>query len=331
MNAALKKKLSLLLAPVLLLSLFAGLLAGAAAENDAVYLAFSSDVHYGQAGNTTLHPWLDWLKTKVARLDALGFCGDMGNNNTRDVQAYWQSVQTALDLADGLHSSGFIAHKPVYVFGNHEWKEGQVAAHKDHKTAQRFQNQGEAIRTDKYAIYGFGASLASPPTRYEEQDIARLKAYMETVPEDIPVIILTHFPLYDYSTIKTENADKVIQVLNEHPNVVCFWGHYHAVVGSLDGILTAGSTLPVSGKNMTINFTYLQAGCLNTNGTQKRGTLMKLTADAITLTRYDDAGAIVDSSTIALARKPALKVAENRPPALFPVFDAHLIGFEGIN
>lgn len=304
MKAALKPILSLRYVLILAASLLAGQWVLGAAKDNAVYLAFSSDIHYGQSGNYTVKAWLNWLQTKVKKIDAIGFCGDIGNNDIGGADAYWQTVGDAFDLTDKLWKSGFIAHEPVYVYGNHDWNEGKLPAYQDNRASLRFRGQGEAVRTDKYAIYRFGAHSASPPAIYMERDISDLQAYLDQAPNNIPIIILTHYPLYDYSTIKTENADKVIDVLNRKPNVICFWGHYHAVSGNFDNILVSGDSLPINGRNRAINFTYLQAGCLNFNGTNKRGTIMRIAGSQVTMTRYDTSGSTIDERTITLAALP---------------------------
>jgi hypothetical protein len=299
-----RKLLALLLTLVLAVSLISGLPFNAAAEDDAVYLAFTSDVHYEPTKPNNLKTWLDWLQTKVDKLDAIGYCGDIGTNDVKNDGAhYWETVQDVVDMTDSLWNSGFIVNKPVYIFGNHEWytdRGGDLPAFKDNATALRCQNEGEALRTEDYIIYSFGACAATPPVQYNEQDIAELSAYLDTVPNDMPVIILTHFPLFDNGTTKTVNADKVIEVFNKNPNIICFWGHYHSVFGNNDKILTAGSMLPVGGKNVQINFTYLQAGCMTTSGTKKSGTLMEISGDDVTFERYDITGALIDEKTITI-------------------------------
>jgi predicted MPP superfamily phosphohydrolase len=307
MKVRLRKKLSLLLVLALVLALFCGLPPSALAADETAYLAFASDVHYStEYTQNNLDVWLQNIKKVVPKIEYMGFCGDMGSAYAANAADYWAYTQAVYDTVDGYISSGYREKVATYTFGNHEWYPsagGDYANNKDNPAAKRLLRIGEAIKTDKYIIYCFGASGSSQ--EYASADIAELKAYLEKAPADIPIIILTHYPLHFYSSRISANAAEVVDVLNEHPNVIYLWGHNHTSGDiNYDRFYKAGDTIEVSaGNEMELNFTYCSAGCMSDleyhsgNGSVKgKGLVLALTDRKIVFTYYAMDGAALEAS-----------------------------------
>ena len=106
-----------------------------------------------------------------------------------------------------------------------------------------------------------------PPTiGYSDEDIARVDEYLSTAPTDIPIFVLTHFPLHFWGDRLTRGNDALIDVFNKYPNVVLLWGHNHSDFDEYyDNVYRPGSSIVIdqNGTARTINFTYLSAGCIS--------------------------------------------------------------------
>ena len=234
-----------------------------------ITLAFTSDVHYQDGDNMNLKTWLD--NSGVEYVDAIGFCGDMGSAYATNAQDFWTWTGSVMDYVDSQIAEGKIGDA-IYTLGNHEWFPtaggNYLREFSNYESAQRLRQVGEGLVTDDYIIYCFGAgSCVSTQSKndYMEEDIAKLAEYMETAPTDIPIFILTHFPLhYWYNTRYAPHAVDVIDVLNDHPNVVFLWGHNHSDYDDSYYVPRfPGDEIRVDaeGNMRTLNFTYLGAGC----------------------------------------------------------------------
>ena len=312
-----KRKLVLLLVLAMVLSLFGGLPAGVAAEDVIVYLAFTSDVHYDTSfEQNNLEVWLKMLGNVVDSVDYMGFCGDLGSAYAPTTDDYWDYVQAAMDTADSFVDSGFIKYGNIYTFGNHEWYPtagGDYENNKDNPTAKRLIHVGEAARTDRYIIYCFGAAGTSRDHAQDflSEDIEILRSYLKTAPTDIPIIILTHFPLHTFSSRTSTNAAEVVELLNNYPNVIFLWGHNHNVYDThYDQVFIAGDYIAVTDdKEMDINFTYAAAGCISdseyTGGSafvSGKGLLLAIAGSKVTFTYYDfDGNQLPHTATVDIS------------------------------
>ncbi|NLV35100.1 MAG: hypothetical protein GXY17_00270 [Clostridiaceae bacterium] len=229
------------------------------------YLAFTSDVHYG--GTNNLSTWLGLLESgdilEEEQLDYMGFCGDMASGNIRGESNYWSSAQTMLDTVTSSKLISSDTNRFIYTAGNHEYLQGNYGS-TDNATAKEITRLGEAAKTDNYIIYCFGAAGSSQS--FTSYDIDALEDYLGTAPDDIPIIILSHFPIHHFSSRTTSNAIDLINMLNEeHENVIFLWGHNHTLADTNYGeICTAGSSINyTSSKSAQINFTYAAAGCMS--------------------------------------------------------------------
>jgi hypothetical protein len=309
MKTALKKKLSIMFVLVLVVSLFTGLSIQAAAEGNTKYLAFTSDVHYDTTKANNLETWLGNMKSAIKSVDYMGICGDLGSAYAKTPADYWDCVKGVQDTVDKYVTSGFITKGAVYTMGNHEWYPfagGDLANNQDNAVAKKYLEIGEAVKTDAYIIYCFGASVtagAQHKQEYTLEDIATLKAYLDKAPTDIPIIVLTHFPLHNWPGRTITNAAAVVDVLNAHPNVIYLWGHNHTNSDThYDNMYTVGDTLTVApDTDKKINFTYMSAGCMSDSEygpgsafVKGKGLVMAIDGPKVTFNYYTMDGKALD-------------------------------------
>jgi hypothetical protein len=320
MQRRLKKTLSLLLALVLIVSVFSGLPINAAAEGSAAYLAFISDLHHDTDNrNVNADGWLQNIQSKgvADHLDYIGYCGDVGSAYDSGLD-YWKDVKAVMDLMDGYITSGYV-DKVEYTQGNHEWFDSaggnfglyinsEEPEHADARAiCERFLRIGESVRTptddedpNDYIVYCFGsydavATQDSSKYGYGDEDINTLDAYLDSAPTDIPIFIMAHFPLHSFGGRHSVNAKRLIEVLNEHPNVVFVWGHNHTVFDpNYDHIGEPGDYLVVADEELEIKFTYTAAGCMSdseygagSHFVQGKGLIVKIEGSRVTFTHYN--------------------------------------------
>ena len=130
-----------------------------------------------------------------------------------------------------------------------------------------------------------------------------------TAPKNIPIIILTHFPLHcipksgsSSSDRYTEYAGDMIELLNNYPNVVFLWGHNHSnsdpMYKSIQGpdytmSTTSGTSAAVINKK--INFLYVPMGGMRdaeykdgkSVDIKHKGLVLKIDGTQLTFTYYD--------------------------------------------
>ncbi len=237
-----------------------------------ITLAFASDTHHslGYAQNN-LDVWMTNLKNTVGYIDSMGFCGDMGSAYSTTATEYWANAQGVIDYMDAQVEAGYIG-TTVYTYGNHEWYPyaggDYMNNYENNPTADRLLRVGEGIKTDDYIIYclGAGAISANFGQGYSEEDINRIDTYLATAPKDIPIFVISHFPIHYWDGRITENAAKLAEALNKYPNIVVIWGHNHSNFDtSYDTVMHAGDKIVIDGQGtqVELNFTYLAAGCIS--------------------------------------------------------------------
>jgi hypothetical protein len=243
-----------------------------------IVLAFTSDVHY-DGKNLNLKTWLEAAEADVGFIDSMGFCGDMGSAYATSVDDFWTWTGDIMGFMDTQIAEGKVG-SAVYTRGNHEWfpsAGGNYAGVYDkYDAAKRLMQVGEAVRTEDYIIYCFGSGEIAKTFSYDyaEEDIAELAEYLKTAPTDIPIFILTHFPIHYWNAVDPtsgraeerymKSAAALIDVLNTHDNLVVLWGHNHSNFDDFyydpkfpgDEIVTGPE-----GTVKQLNFTYLAAGC----------------------------------------------------------------------
>ena len=244
-----------------------------AGKNDdgSITLAFVSDVHYSvDYEQNNLEVWLNNVLPQVGHVDSFGSLGDMGSAYSSTPEIYWDNAQGVIDTVQAKIDEGLI-DDAVFTFGNHEWYPvagGDFMNNYENDTAKSLMRVGEALRTDDYIFYALGAgSIAAQYSQgYSDEDIARVDEYLSTAPTDIPIFVLTHFPLHFWGDRLTRGNDALIDVFNKYPNVVLLWGHNHSDFDEYyDNVYRPGSSIVIdqNGTARTINFTYLSAGCIS--------------------------------------------------------------------
>ena len=223
----------------------------APSTGEVVNVGFTSDVH---DSTSELRNWITAVQAQYdPDLDAMAYCGDYSYqfNRSGHVAAFREIVSITNELVG--------EGKGCYTLGNHEHMNasGIIDDIIDTPGMKLF---GEIRKTNDYIIFAMGAETSSDG--YSNEFIEGLNEYLEAAPKNIPVFIITHYPLHTNSSRTTKNADKVIDVLNQYPNAVFLWGHNHSQSDSHYGeIKVAGDSIEYSrGNNKTINFTYLSAG-----------------------------------------------------------------------
>ena len=240
-------------------------------EDGSITLMVVTDVHYStEYDQNNLEVWYGNVIDKIGHIDSFASLGDTGSAYSTTPEIYWDNVKVVLDFVDSKVEAGEIG-TAVYTFGNHEWYPsagGDFMNNYENETAVRMKRMGEAVKTDDYIIYCLGSgSIASRFSQgYSDEDIERVDTYLSTAPTDIPIFVLTHFPIHFWGDRKEENAAKLLDVFNKYPNVVVFWGHNHSDFDeSYDMVYRPGDsiTLDENGTTAPINFTYLSGGCIS--------------------------------------------------------------------
>ena len=94
--------------------------------------------------------------------------------------------------------------------------------------------------------------LESPiagPWGIHEQQLAWLKKDVQNVPADMPVVVFTHSPLWDYYprwNFQTSDAPEIRAILSKFERVMAFHGHVHQSVYNRIGNLTSVGALSTS-------------------------------------------------------------------------------------
>ena len=227
----------------------------------AAYLAFAGDTHSEIPG------FLGWLEDIQAvygdSLKHLGFAGDICD------KAWDQEVFDTFRAGLEEHMPGAFG----VTLGNKEYAAGSPAADWD-ELGEGFLRLGEAVATEDYIVYHFGA--AQEDQSFTQEDLDALAAYLDEAPNNIPIFVLSHFPLHLAMATAAHSIpgsdhrqtilnDAAIKVLNAHPNVIFLWGHNHTFQDTRYGtIRPAGSHFTWNYDDLTdkvqINFIYANYG-----------------------------------------------------------------------
>ncbi|MCF0137795.1 MAG: hypothetical protein HUJ66_05485, partial [Oscillospiraceae bacterium] len=298
-----KRLLSFILALVLICTLlpFAAFAAGGT-----VYVGFTSDVH-GETGNLT--NWFTNLPVGSSNLQNMGYCGDYSYSSGTSYINDFKSIVSITNEKVGNNSG-------VYTAGNHCYSnvDGTNSALNSAFTSTTgYKRIGEAVNTDDYTIFCFGAASGDGTGSFKQDDITTLSDYLKTADKDEPIFILSHYPLHVNSWRTIGKASDVIDLLNGYPNVVFVWGHNHSQGDSQYGtIKAAGDSINYSGSSSkTINFTYLSAGAMregNSGSGKYYGMVAAVATDGsgVTFTYYNLSGSNMGSKTVSLDGSPSV-------------------------
>ena len=271
-------------------------------SGSAVNIGITSDVHGNSSG---LESWLQAVQNDYEPdLDSMLYCGDYSyqmNNLSSFISEFKQIVQ----VTNNVVGEG----KGIYTSGNHEYYIGnqEIPLDEEFTNTPGFVRQGEALVKDNYIVYCMGAASwgNNAVGDYPQSDIDAMAEYLDNAPSDIPILIPAHFPLHYVSGRTVHNADKMIEVLNEHPNAIFFWGHNHSQRDPHYGqIVKAGDTIEYAqGQSSEINFTYACAGGMYQDSqTNYSGAVLSISSDGSEVTfqyyRAQTGAPIGDSTTV---------------------------------
>ena len=226
---------------------------------------------------------MDAVSCRYGRPDFICFGGDIGDHQLRENNRtpnegiyeinylnYWEAVRQVFDAVE---DKGF---RWIATKGNHEtfvsngWY-AKAVQDQTHETVRsvvsRFVRTGEAVCTETYALYCFGAGpqVMSPfdgGCLFRKEDIEALEEYLKNTPEDRPVFVMSHYPLHGSGVRENPDTDgELRRMLNRHPNVFFLWGHNHASgIRKSDEHYDAVYREELDGER--IQFTYLSGGCM---------------------------------------------------------------------
>ncbi|MBO4832110.1 MAG: Ig-like domain-containing protein, partial [Oscillospiraceae bacterium] len=265
-------------------------------------LAFSSDVH-NMDNNTSANRLGKWI-SKVEQIhggniDAMAFGGDMASASA-SASNFWVYTQADMDAVAAKGVTG------IYTTGNHEYSPGRFSSTSNDTTAL-YKINTEAQVGNNYRIYCLGSESSS--SSYSNQ-VNSLQSYLNSVGNDKPIFIITHFPLHYYNSYRTTSgASDIIDVLNNAvtnngQKIAFLWGHNHTEAPGethYDEIFAPGSEIQFassSSNKKTIQFYYAAAGCMSdseygTGSAAVKGKGLVVTINSknqLSFTYYDESG-----------------------------------------
>ena len=250
---------------------------GKEAEDVVTVLAFSSDVHNGgdkssqnDVAANRLQTWVQNIENKYGDIEVMAFGGDMASYYVPE-EDYWSYTQHAMDAVSAE------IENVIYTTGNHEYNPGNLGGENSYEPQQELKINTPAAEGSNYRIYCLGSM--SSTSSYLEQ-VSSLASYLESVDNEKPIFIITHFPLHYASSRTTNGAANVIDVLNEavtngtedptdDKKIVFLWGHNHTNADRdethYDEIFKPGDSFQYAkgSESKTIQFYYAAAGCMS--------------------------------------------------------------------
>jgi uncharacterized protein YjdB len=242
----------------------------AAAADGSTVLAFTSDVHNKSENESAirLNGWIDKVEEVYGPIEVMSFCGDMGNANVSE-DNFWTYTEKAMAVVSNKMDA-------IYTTGNHEYSNGNFSKNLN-STTLKYKVGEEGRSEDNYCIYCLGSPKPQnrDEQKYYSDQIELLTSYLESVPNGVPVIIITHFPLHIFGSRTTTLAKEVIDALNAEAEkgkkIVFLWGHNHSQNKSesnkdayYDTIRIPGDTIQYANNSQeTIQFYYAAAGCMS--------------------------------------------------------------------
>ena len=239
-------------------------------------LAFSSDVHNktDHKAATRLGNWIDNIHSIYnQQIEVMGFCGDLADSQAGT--NYWNLVQEVMDVVNGNIPDKI--GQAVYTTGNHEYD------HKDdsseftydyNDTTRQYLEDQSAVEADNYHIYciGTGSYHTDGWNSVSNGQVEALKAYLDSIQDDKPIIILNHYPLHYTSNRSIAKANLMIDALNNAAGtgkkIVYLWGHNHTDAPTIethyDEVFKPGDSIEFArNQSRTLQFYYAAAGCMS--------------------------------------------------------------------
>lgn len=248
------------------------------------YVLFTSDVHrYAYLAKDLLAAANGMIADDggTGNVGLIAFGGDFANE-----YALYDDTMSIIKAAVAT-SEGTVA---TYTKGNHE---GDVSD-EDFETYTGMSRIGQtAINKDgHYYFFNFGSLKNSQ--QFTNDDIAALKDFLATIPEDNvkPIFIVSHYPLHYYNDRRSsKQADQVLDILNGYPEVTFLWGHNHTeqdpnygMIRLPGDVIQTGATADTTKE---ITFTYACLGALRDGVNGANGLLAKVDGTDVTF-RYID-------------------------------------------
>lgn len=226
-------------------------------------IAFTSDAHNMLSSNNSglrLAQWInDACLSENDKLDIMCGLGDYGN-----YQSYaWDYWEETNNIINAINNSDNVIYDGIFIAGNHDWLNG-IMRLSDTKKIEK--STGRVFSGSNYEIYCFGAT--STFEVFDNDDITKLRTYLEGVDSSKTIFIISHYPLHKTSERSMTNASKVVKAINDNADgkqIVFLWGHNHSDVGSsetnYDKIIT--DSIDSYGGDIGIKFIYAAAGCMS--------------------------------------------------------------------
>ena len=237
------------------------------AAGDRTVLAFTSDAHNDSNNNSGKRTgtFIDSVVAEFGKLDAMGFCGDMGSASAGESD-FWNYVQKVIDAVAEKNVTA------VYTTGNHEFYNGNYAT-TTNAVKNNFKVDQIGLEGDNFVIYCLGTdNWNNTRDNYTTEQVSKLTSFLESASPDKPIFVISHFPLHSIGSRTTANADLVIDALNAGAarglKITFLWGHNHTYANSsetnYDEIFAPESSITyTSSSKKTIDFYYCAAGCMS--------------------------------------------------------------------
>lgn len=237
------------------------------------YILFTSDVHrYAYLAKDLLDTANDAIPE--GKVGLFSFGGDFANE-----YVLYQSNMSIIKAAVGDTPA-------TYTKGNHEGSNTDA----EFQELTGMSRIGEtAINKDgNYHFFNFGA--LNKTQQFTPDDKGTLMGYLQSLEDDKPVFIVSHYPLHYYNDRRSSKfADEMVELLNQYPQVVFLWGHNHTeqdpnygMIRTPGDVIQTGATADTT---VEINFTYACLGALRDGWNGANGLLAEVNGNDVTF-RY---------------------------------------------
>ncbi|MBU3101889.1 MULTISPECIES: metallophosphoesterase [Clostridium] len=241
------KLVSIIIALTLTVSLYSSATVYADTTRNNNYIGVTSDIH-GNISNLTT--WLSNLKNTSTSLDYMIFGGDYAG--PKDAASCTSAV-----------SSQYKGTSSILTKGNHEVGKGGTYA------------SGLVVNNSNYAVYVMDSSSKS----FTTTDMDNIKSSLNSINPSTPVFVVSHCPIHYFKKRTTGNASTLVNLLNNHSNVIFIWGHNHTVHDTNYGkVKISGDTIQCSSSTsvVPIKFTYANMGAMKQGNNGAYGLLINL-------------------------------------------------------
>jgi hypothetical protein len=184
-----------------------------------------SDTHWGFKGPSINPDAANTLKKAVAEVNALPrepdfvvFTGDL-THTTDDPQERRERLGTFRNIVSGLKVKDV-----KFMPGEHDASLDQGEAYREFFGAPNYMFDHKGIH---FIVLD---NVSDPRALIGETQLEWLRADLQQLDEDAPIVVLTHRPLFDLYPQwdwATRDGSRAIELLTPYRNVVVFYGHIH--------------------------------------------------------------------------------------------------------